>query len=167
MTDLLGGVKGPTGEPVFRAVLPRQEAYPGGNVERAPDLLLVPADESVLPVTSLTGTLWTPSAQTGLHRHEGIWAQRSPRVRPGRLPGTIPLADAMPTLLTDLGAAWPSDVDGRPRTEVFTEDVPVPGPHRRLVLPDAVASAPGPADPTEGPGEDDYTSSRLREMGYL
>jgi predicted AlkP superfamily phosphohydrolase/phosphomutase len=167
VTDLLGGLKGPTGDPVFRAVLPRQEAYPGGNGERAPDLLLVPADESVLPVTSLTGELWTPSPQTGLHRYEGIWAQRSPRVRPGRLPGTIPLTDAMPTLLTDLGAAWPQDVDGRPRTEVFTEDVPVPGPARHLDRPDAVRSAAGPADAPEEPGEDDYTSSRLREMGYL
>jgi predicted AlkP superfamily phosphohydrolase/phosphomutase len=162
--ELLGGVKGPTGDPVFRAVLPRQEAYPGVNGERAPDLLLVPADESVLPVTSLTGDLWTPSAQTGLHRHEGIWAQRSPRVRPGRLAGTIPLADAMPTLLTDLGAGWPGDVDGRPRTEVFTEDVPVPGPDARLAPASAGPAAPHPAD---GAGEDDYTSSRLREMGYL
>ncbi|MFB7476440.1 alkaline phosphatase family protein [Kitasatospora sp. NPDC056184] len=163
---LFEGLKGPTGDPVFRAVLPSAEAYPGPLRGRAPDLLLLPADESVLPVTDLTGELWQPSAQTGLHRHEGIWAHRSPRTRPGRLDGTVPLADTLPTLLTDLGAAWPDDVEGRPRTEIFTEDVPVPRPDPRLAARTATAQ-PSEAATRAAEEEDDYTSSRLREMGYL
>ncbi|MFC5719509.1 alkaline phosphatase family protein [Streptomyces gamaensis] len=161
---LLGTLTTPEGEPVLRAVLPRQEACPGPWSRRAPDLMLIPQDESVLPVPDLVPQLWRPSTQTGLHRHAGLWAHRSPRVRPGRLPGTVPLVDAMPTLLTDLGAAWPDDVHGRPRTEVFTGDVRVPPP--------LDASTPGtlPAPPPgsrEAAAEDAYTSDRLREMGYL
>ncbi|MDJ0462511.1 alkaline phosphatase family protein [Streptomyces sp. H27-C3] len=165
VVDLLGGLKGPSGDPVFQAVLPSAEAYPGPQRGRAPDLLMVPADESVLPVTDLTGDLWSPSAQTGLHRHQGIWAQRSPRVRPGRAQGTVPLVDTLPTLLMDLGAAWPSDIDGSPRTEIFTEDLPVPATDPRVTARTDAAPTAEPAGDTAD--EDDYTISRLREMGYL
>jgi predicted AlkP superfamily phosphohydrolase/phosphomutase len=165
VTDLFGSLKGPSGDPVFQAVLPSAEAYPGPGHGRAPDLLLVPADESVLPVTDLTGALWSPSAQTGLHRHQGIWAQRSPRVRPGRAAGTVPLVDTLPTLLMDLGAAWPEDIDGRPRTEIFTEDLPVPAPDPRVTARTEAVPMAEPAARTAD--EDDYTAGRLREMGYL
>lgn len=163
VTELLADVTTPEGDRVFDRILMREEAYPGSLSNRAPDLLLIPRDESVLPIPELVGGLWQPSVQTGMHRHQGIWAQRSPRCRPGRLDERVPLVDTMPTLLADLNAAWPDDIDGRVRAEVFHDE---PATAARLVLataatPDYLNDAPTATE------EDGYTSSRLREMGYL
>jgi predicted AlkP superfamily phosphohydrolase/phosphomutase len=179
VVELLAGLTTPDGARVFRAI-PREDAYAGPRSGRAPDLVAIPEDETVLPVTDLVGAVWRPSVQTGLHRYRGMWAHRSPRVRPGRLTGTVPLADTMPTLLVDLGAAWAQDVHGRPRAEIFVSDVPIPMPDPRVEKSSAGAVAPvsdrlrsalssrhdGATD-ADGSFEDAYTSGRLREMGYL
>ncbi|MFF4529117.1 alkaline phosphatase family protein [Streptomyces sp. NPDC001407] len=167
VTGLLSGLAGPEGQQVFRAVRPREEAYPGPHTGRAPDLLLVPRDETVLPVPDLGGDVWRPSAQTGLHRYRGLWAHRSPRVRPGRLPGTVALTDTLPTLLTDLGAAWPSDIHGRPVTAVLDDGVRVPPSDPRVEATGTPATTIPAAASAADAAEDAYTSDRLREMGYL
>jgi len=164
--ELLSGLTTPEGGWVFRAVVPREDAYPGPHLSRAPDLLLQPADESVLPIPDLVGDLWQPSAQTALHRHEGIWAHRSPRVRPGWLAGPVPLVDAIPTMLADLGLAWPGGIDGRPRTEIFGSGVEIP-PTAGFREPVPVGMGDPQGEPAPAPGEDADTSSRLRAMGYL
>jgi len=172
------GLRTPDGLPVFRAVVPREQAYPGPHRDRAPDLLLVPQDETVIPIPALEGPLWRPSVQTGLHRHQGIWAHRSPQLIPGRRAGTLPLTDVVPTLLAALGATWPGDVHGCARLDFFAN--PSASVSRRVP---PIATLPEPAD---GPNpfdlggngaepdrsasdaaEDEYTSERLREMGYL
>lgn len=167
--ELLSGLLTPEGMPVFDAVLPREEAYPGPLVHRAPDVLLRPAAETVLVTSELTGDPWRPSIQTGLHRHEGIWAQRSPRTVPGRRSGTVPLVNVVPTMLTDLGLAWPTDVHGSPQPGVLDE------PHagltpasasalENLLRPRADELAEGAYRPAD---EDTRTSETLRTMGYL
>jgi predicted AlkP superfamily phosphohydrolase/phosphomutase len=94
VTGLLSGLRTPEGNTVFREILPREEIYPGPARGRAPDLVMIPGDQSVLPVPDLTGGRWRPSGQTGLHRYRRMWAHRSPRVRPGRLDCPVPLVDA-------------------------------------------------------------------------
>lgn len=156
----LEDVRTPDGERAFQAVVPRDVAYPGANTGGAPDLLLIPRDESVLAVAELGGEVWRPSWQTGLHRYRGMWIHVSPNVRPQRLSGPVRLVDLMPTLLSDIGAGWPGSIDGRPLDGVLDPALPPP-PH----VEDAGAgngSAPAPAS-----AEDEYTSQRLREMGYL
>jgi predicted AlkP superfamily phosphohydrolase/phosphomutase len=165
VTGLLHGLRTPEGNRVFSEIMPREEIYPGPACGRAPDLVMIPADESVLPVPELTGRCWRPSAQTGLHRYRGMWALRSPRVRPGRLDRPISLVDTVPTLLADLGAGWPDDIDGRPRLEVFAVAPRPLRPVPRLSLAAHLGAQPS-ACPGELP-EDSYTSDRLREMGYL
>src|SRR5262249_1403769 len=46
VTDLMTSQQLPDGGPVFRAVVPREVGYPGPHVGSAPDLLLIPRDES-------------------------------------------------------------------------------------------------------------------------
>ncbi|WP_239139747.1 alkaline phosphatase family protein [Sphaerisporangium krabiense] len=156
---LLEDLRTPGRSPVFSAVVPRDVVYPGVHVGRAPDLLLVPRDESVLPVTDLEGPVWRPSWQTGLHRYQGMWIHRSPRVTPGRLAGPVRIVDLLPTLLAELGASWPDSIDGHPVPVVRERQARPLGP-----LAEDEVVAPAPAGPTE---EDLYTSQRLREMGYL
>jgi predicted AlkP superfamily phosphohydrolase/phosphomutase len=156
----------PGGGPVFRAVLPAHRAYPGPHQAQAPDLLLVPWDETVLAVPHLGAEPWQPSWQTGLHRHTGMWAHASANVRPGRLAAPVSLTDVVPTLLADLGASWPTSVHGGPVPAVLADGVEIPPPAPDLDRADAgyepLSGAPGAAGP-----EDDYTSQRLREMGYI
>jgi predicted AlkP superfamily phosphohydrolase/phosphomutase len=160
--DLMSSQRLPDGEPVFRAVVPREVGYPGPHTESAPDLLLIPRDESVMVTTALGGELWRPSWQTGLHRYRGMWIHASPRIIPGRLAGTLPLIDLIPTLLTDLGASWPANVHGQPVRAVFSADLPEPG-H----LPDDGPFRPAAGGAAASCTEDSYVSERLREMGYI
>jgi predicted AlkP superfamily phosphohydrolase/phosphomutase len=154
-----------SGGPVFRDVIPSEVAYPGPHRAQAPDLLLVPADETVLATGQLTGPEWQPSWQTGLHRHAGMWLHSSPRIRPGRLSGPVRLVDTVPTLLTELGASWPSTVHGEPLTAVLAGGVDIPAPDPDLERAENGYSALVPVGAPAG--ADDYTSQRLREMGYI
>jgi predicted AlkP superfamily phosphohydrolase/phosphomutase len=164
---LLGDVTLPGGGKAFRDVVPRERAYPGPHMTAAPDLLLVPADERTIVVSDLDGELWKPSWQTGLHRHTGMWAQASPNVRPGRLDRPADLTAAVPTLLADLGAQWPDNIHGEPVPGVL---LPGAGPAEESFPDPATSGDPATRDTaagTEPSAEDEYTSQRLREMGYI
>lgn len=161
---LLAGVERPDGGRAFRAVLPRDVAYPGPHLASAPDLLLIPRDEDIVVNAGLgSGTgAWRDSGQSGLHRYAGMWLHASPRVRAGRVASTVSIVDVLPTLLTELGVGWPATVHGAPVPGAFGADVRGPAP---VECDDPVLSevAAAPA----GESEDDYTASRLREMGYI
>jgi predicted AlkP superfamily phosphohydrolase/phosphomutase len=161
LSELFLGLRAPDGGRVFAAALPREEAYPGPMVHRAPDLLLIPADEGVLADPGLDGDVWRPSEQTGMHRYAGMWAYRSPRVSPGRLGAPVALCDLVPTLLHDLGLRQPAAAHGRPVATV-REGGSGPLPF----LDDARAPASSP-DTGRSLREDDHTARALSSMGYL
>lgn len=149
----------------FRAVLPRDVAYPGPHLEAAPDLLLIPRDEGIVVNAGLgDGGAWRPSWQSGLHRYAGMWLHASPRVRAERSASPVSLVDVMPTLLTELGVSWPAAVHGAPVLGAFRDDVRVPAPTDAN---DPVASEPANNSPAVDESEDAYTADRLREMGYI
>ena len=57
--ELMRAVRRPsTGEAAFARVLLREEAYPGPMCPQAPDLLLVPRDESLMVVLTPVGETW-------------------------------------------------------------------------------------------------------------
>lgn len=144
-----------TGEPVFDRVLRAEEAYPGPFMRDAPDLLLIPADERTNLGCQVTGPLFRPSYQTGLHRFEGMWMMRSPRVATGALAEPMRIVDVAPTLMADLGLAVPAGLDGRARDDVFGRSGASAG-HDHAEKQNDGASA-----------EDAFVSERLRAMGYL
>jgi predicted AlkP superfamily phosphohydrolase/phosphomutase len=164
--SLMEGVQLPGGEgPAFRAVVPREAAYPGACMASAPDLLLIPWDESVLATSGVGGPVWSASVQTGLHRYAGLWIEVSPRIRPGRVEQAVPLVDLAPTLLTDIGANWPSNVHGKPVMQAFGPEADVPPPSADL---DQAEPGPVPGSRDDDRrAEDEYTTRRLREMGYI
>lgn len=166
VADLLRAVELPGGGQVVRDVIPREVAYPGPHTESAPDVLVVPRDESVLLVPDLDAGLWKPSWQTGLHRYAGLWAQVSPNTRAGRLPAPISLTSAVPTLLADIGARWPATVHGTPVEAALKSDVDIPTADPELDRADERfrVRSTVPAGPSS---EDEYTTNRLREMGYI
>lgn len=164
VSELMRAVRLPsTGEAAFARVLHREEAYPGPMCARAPDLLLIPRNESLMVVPTLTGETWGLSPQTGLHRYEGMWIQASPHVRAGRLEHNIHITDVAPTLLADLGVDVPEFMQGSARREIFSDVLPHTGlrPATYAFTTPAINAELSEAE------EDELTFKRLREMGYL
>jgi arylsulfatase A-like enzyme len=116
----------------------------------------------VLADPGLSGGIWRPSEQTGMHRYAGLWSYRSPRVTAGRRDEPVALCDLAPTLLHDLGLRYPAAVHGRPVADVLgTGTGPLP------FLPDPGAPEPHPRDTARSLREDDLTARTLSAMGYL
>lgn len=146
-----------TGKPAFRNILRREEAYPGPMMDQAPDLLLIPADERLM-VTPSFGQEWTWSYQTGLHRHEGMWMHRSPRITSGRLSHRIRLIDVLPTLFEDLGLEPAGVFQGQPVSAVFS--------HGTTAGSEETCTADVTGSDAEEFEAADLTE-RLKAMGYL
>lgn len=74
-----------TGAPLFACVDRGARIAPGPRAHAAPDLVCLPADESVLP---LGDPRWarhvSRTLQTGWHRRESLWAEIGPKVGSGR-----------------------------------------------------------------------------------
>ena len=147
------------GRRVFSRILRREEAFSGMNSYSSPDLLLIPADESLMVTPSLIDETWSASYQTGLHRHEGMWIHRSPGVRAGRLDFNIQLIDIFPTLLAELGVSIPCNVPGKVISRMF-RTAPV---DQRSKVP-VFSEVANKEQPDWG---DDMLTKRLKDMGYL
>lgn len=148
-----------TGKPAFRSILRREEAYPGPMMEQAPDLLLIPADERLM-VTPSFGEEWTWSYQTGLHRHEGMWMHRSPKIKSGRLSHRIRLIDVLPTLFEDLGLDTAGAFQGQPVSSAFTHEA-------EPSLETWAQSGAAVSGNEEEEFEAAELTERLKAMGYL
>jgi predicted AlkP superfamily phosphohydrolase/phosphomutase len=153
---------GPGSGPAFRAVVPREVAYPGPHVGSAPDLLLIPNDEGIVVGAGIGGDAWRPSWQTGLHRYAGLWLQASPRCKPARLSEPVSIVDVIPTLLADLGVGWPAGVHGEPVLDAFDAGSVPAGAEQYLEQ-----DQPAPDHEPASRAEDEYTARMLREMGYI
>ena len=162
-TVRLGEVRLPsTGGPAFAKVLRREEAFAGPWTSKSPDLLLMPADESLMVQTSLSGPVWSRSYQTGLHRFEGMWMHRSPRVHAGRVTERVRLIDLMPTLLADLGVQPAASTPGRVIGSVFGA-----GAGTASACSIRAQAGPGDVDADGVELETEALTTRFKQMGYL
>lgn len=147
-----------TGLPVFSRVLRREEAFPGACSQLAPDLLLIPEDESLMVSPEITGECWGQSAQTGLHHYEGMWIHRSKHIRPGRLMQSIRLIDVMPTLFADLDIPFPLGIPGAVVLDAFQSSGQVARSNDPTFL---------QQNNLQSEWADEELTSSLRRMGYL
>lgn len=69
------------------------------------------------------------------------------------------------TVLTDLGAQWPDTVHGAPVLEALTPGISLPG--RAFGLDQVGEPYLDPSAHSEPDAEAEFTSRRLREMGYI
>ncbi len=155
---LLADVRLPsTSTRAFARVVRREHAYSGPWAPKSPDILMVPADEALMVNGALDGPLWSWSYQTGLHRYEGMWIHRSPRVAAGRLSQRIGLIDLLPTALADAGVDPLASMPGTAVHSVFSS-------------PDGGRCGPagsGPHVASDADLETEILTVRLRELGYL
>jgi predicted AlkP superfamily phosphohydrolase/phosphomutase len=157
-----------TGRPIVEAIVPREEAFSGPFVARAPDYLLELArpDERAYAVMPASGPgpaveRLDPSEHLGrkgrslpgAHRPRGLLALHGPSVRPGEIDARM--VDTTPTLLARMGIEPPLDFPGRVLREALAQ---AEDGARRLPAVE-VARAPG-ADASA-------TEARLRALGYV
>lgn len=152
VTDVLRALRDPNGAPMVAAVHRREDLFHGDFVERAPELLVELADESVDLHDGLHAAhVWVSRDDVawGTHRVEGVVAVRGhTMVRPGSA------ADVAATALELLGLA----VDGLDGASLVASDTP-----RRTVTADVAAS------PAAAYTEDEEAAvfEHLRGLGYV
>ncbi len=155
------------GRPLFEAVHFREELYSGTHLEEAPDLILVPRDwDYAMPTArSILGSFPLAEVQPtsvmradppwGIHAPHGVLLARGPAIRPGAEPCAAGLVDLAPTILSLLGQAVPTYMEGRVLEEVFDLSA------RDLRSPEYVDEDPTPLG--DGPNGA-YTERQRREL---
>ena len=112
LIDVLSALETPDGTPAFEDVLPREDAFSGPYVERAPDVLTVPnAFDNSLNV-SLLGERFGDPFEPWNHKRDGIIAAAGAGVDEEAPLANAHLFDVAPTVLASLGVERSDRMDG-------------------------------------------------------
>ena len=122
LTEKLKGLKDLEGNPVFEAVLPREEYYQGPYVANAPDIVFIPREMNYEIVESMGDKLFSPFKGYD-HKMDGLFVGvGSDIASSGYLNSTLSIFDVAPTILHIMGLPVPKDIDGRVLREILKED---------------------------------------------
>ena len=162
--DLSSVIDPDSSEPIFSEVLSRDDVYTGQELNGAPDILLVPRDDTVHPVALLpfAEKQWISppfSVESGWHRRDGLLLIDGPGVRAGSTTSGARIEDAGATVLAYMGAGLSEDLDGNPLTEWFRPGELHGSPTSSLLTPVA------PVQPYSSE-EQALIDKRLSELGY-
>lgn len=112
VVEALRSARTPDGDPVFEAVLPRETVFEGPYVDRAVDVVTVPAGFDHYLSASLRGSLFDAPSESWNHKLAGVVALAGDRVDPGRGVGDAHLFDVAPTVLSTLGVPPSTRMEG-------------------------------------------------------
>jgi predicted AlkP superfamily phosphohydrolase/phosphomutase len=157
-----------TGRPVFKHVMTREEAFPGNESHRAPDLTLVLEDYGFLSVLNADAVIKRRPEPVGTHHPHGVFMAGGAGIAGPRSLDALSIIDVAPTLLHSLNLPIPAHLEGRVVTECYNEDL-------LNTLPVVYDESTRPSGGTAGledsvPWPDDEQESvlnRLRELGYI
>ncbi len=108
-----------TGDSPVTGVWTREEAFPGGHADSAPDLTLQLRDGGFVSTVKSECLLTPRKEPLGTHRPEGIFLAHGPAVARGSSLPECSVLDVTPTLLHALGLPVPEDLEGRVLGEIF------------------------------------------------
>jgi len=159
----------PDGGRVVTRVMTREEAFPGTESARAPDLTLVLRDHGFVSVLNAPSVLWRRDQPVGGHHPEGVFLAAGPGIRAGVSVPPLDLVDVPAFLLHGMGLAVPADFEGRVPTEILTDewlrDAPVRVGERTRPVSGYPAGAPREEDLADD--EEAAVVSRLKDLGYV
>ncbi|WP_126975415.1 alkaline phosphatase family protein [Frigidibacter oleivorans] len=171
IADLLEMRDDATGLPVIQAVLPREEAFPGGAMENAPDLTLILSDHGFVSVRNKEPAVVTRPIPLGTHHPDGIFIMAGPGVA-HQSGAPMSIVDTTVIASHCLGLDIPSDLEGRIPEDLFTADWLASHPVKMgaATAAGAAAATAAPAPATPGAAEDEQREeilAQLRLLGYL
>lgn len=159
-----------SGRPVVMRAFRREELYQGPHAERAPDIVLILADDyaggtnihSPL-ITSVDPSLY--SKVNGEHRMHGILLARGPMIRQNAWVENAHLVDMAPTILYALGEPVPKEMDGAVLADLFSSAYLRAHPVQYTL--ESTAGHIGAADSSYVSEEEEQIKRQLERLGYL
>jgi predicted AlkP superfamily phosphohydrolase/phosphomutase len=153
--DLLAALddaRTPDGDPVFDAVLPREDVFEGPYVEDAADVQVVPADYDQYLSASLRGDAFGPPSEPYNHKRHGVVAATGDAIDADADLADAHLLDVAPTVLALYGIPAAERMDGS-----------------ALPVVEATGSEPHPEFDTtpEEETDDAAVEQRLADLGYI
>jgi predicted AlkP superfamily phosphohydrolase/phosphomutase len=154
------------GQLVFRTVARRENVYRGKYVEKAPDIIAMPADGYIFLASF--GRKPVCRQPEGLieatHRREGILVVAGGCIKQNAGIIQANLVDIVPTVLFALGCPIPDDLDGRVLSEIFTEEILTRFQPKYTDVAQLEVGGNGHLYSTE---TDEAILDRLRGLGYI
>lgn len=172
------GLRDPeSGEPLIERVCRREEIYSGPNIGEAPDLVMIPKDFA----HQVRGGPFPRDGRyrevvsrkdsrdffvNGVHRLNGVFMAKGPRVKRGERLAPLSIIDLFPTVLYALGLPVPEAVDGRAALQIFEEGFVAGRPVRYVSWDIDRHAAPG-ALSYGSESEAETIERALKGLGYL
>jgi predicted AlkP superfamily phosphohydrolase/phosphomutase len=158
-----------TGEPVVKRALTCEEAFPGPQMQRAPDLTLDLRDGGFVSILRSEQPLKRREVVAGTHRYEGIFLAGGSGIRQQINTHPLSIIDVAPLLLYSMRLPIPSDLEGTFRTDIFEETLLQATP--ALVGHPTVSPGDGqikqPATVLPELTSDAQIMAQLKALGYL
>jgi predicted AlkP superfamily phosphohydrolase/phosphomutase len=157
-----------TGGRVVRRVLTREEAFPGTETARAPDLTLLLRDRGFLSILNADAVLKPRAEIVGTHHPHGVFVATGIGFRRGVVTAPFAIQDVAAILLHSTGVPIPEDLEARLPVHVFDPDWIAAHPPQR-----GAPTEPPERFFDEGPEQvlDDAGQAqvlgRLRALGYV
>ncbi len=171
LVSRLRNLRGPDrGGPCFEVVARREEVYRGPWVDRAPHIVLQPAEGYVLTAEIAGGGGFEaplPGQVTGYHRPEGVYVFAGPSVEQTGRGGDASIQDVVPTLLAAFGAERVAVVDGACVSGVAVPGGAVGPGGRSVGLVDRRGGGGQEEVVLSQPGDTAEVVERLEALGYI
>jgi len=156
-----------TGGKVVKAVFRREEIYGEPHVQRAPDIVMLMADEGYVAYESdvdVDDLFRLPGWRNGDHTLEGVLVAGGKHMKKGTTTTQARIIDLAPTILYTMGLPIPDDMDGKILTDLFEEDFL--GSHVPVTIRTFEAAGGGLSyrDQSE---DEEIILERLRGLGYV
>ena len=118
-----------TGEKVVEKVERKEERYHGPETDRAPDLLFFTKDLKYMSWRHFefgsNRKIKSSPSRTGHHKMKGIFHITGPDIKSEERLEGLNIMDVVPTALSLMDLPVPRDMDGKPITEAFSEDIEI------------------------------------------
>jgi len=118
-----------TGKPVIKHVFTREQAFPGSEMDRAPDLTLQLHDYSFLSVLRAEQPVMSRRFPYATHHPDGVFIASGLNIKEGTELAPMNIADISPTVLYAAGLEVPRSMEGQVAETAFKdayrEDHPV------------------------------------------
>jgi predicted AlkP superfamily phosphohydrolase/phosphomutase len=159
-----------TGEKLVGEILWPEEIYHGPHLDKAPDLILVPARKTdhFYGLSDFgSAKLYVPAYRySAVHRRNALMVLNGPTIQPGAELAEASLEDVAPTVFYAMGQSIPAAFEGRPLLEAFQ---PEHVAHHPVQMVEGEDDGEGPPSSASGYSaeEEAEVESRLRQLGYL